>query len=214
MAADLPQCSCGDSAAKAWERISQMEEIGLDTIILATTQTIDFSLAFKNCAAHNSETAMNVKETLLRIYSRLLEFIEQSLDTYARTKIPRSLSTTDSDFNPHHPYLELGGQAQKSGRWQNVVQEQESSTPSVSGISCVPLAMALGEHKLDEQESKYLALAVLLRTLKNVTSVLQQMGEGETVDIRTVDAKLLAILLQSTKLAENVSATIHSLALD
>ena len=215
MAAPRSQCLCVQEAARAWERIESMVEISVDVIIIASAQTIDFSLHSRNCQSHSLSSATVVKDTLLQIYLKLVDFLQRAITTYTGTApLP---DTPESSFKEAREqsspwpldHRSLESAVQKSDHQHGVVQAEQ--TPTVNVI-CVPSKMALGEHELDEQQSKYLALDIFCRTLRNLAGALQQIEGRETAEFRKVDARVLAILLQVTRILENASATLSTWA--
>lgn len=214
MATPKTQCSCVEEAERAWRRIESTVEISLDVIIIASAQTIDFSLQSQNCPSHNFSSATEVNDTFMQIYAKLVYFLERAMTTY-----------TGAMPLPDTHKLALNKAGEQNSLWpqdlrslESAVQKldpvdrflQQKQTPPV-GVVCIPSKMALGEHELDEQQSKYLALDIICRTLRNMASVLQQMGGRKSAEIKKVDARLLAILLQVTRLVENASASLYIL---
>lgn len=212
MAALTFQCLCVASAARAWERIESMVDVSLDVIIAASAQTIQFSQQSQKCQLHSQNSAAEAHNTFIHIYGRLVIFLEKAITTYA-TNSPPLPSTTPTfqiigQRNLTYPLDDpvLGSVVQDFGTHRSL-QEQRSP----AAVVCRPSKMTLGQYEMDEQQSQYLALDVICRTLRNLVIVLQEMGGRENAEIRKVDARLLTILVQVRRLLENASATLSIL---
>ncbi|CAI7582013.1 unnamed protein product [Penicillium crustosum] len=196
MAALSFQCLCVASAVRAWERIESMVDVSFDVIIAASAQTIQLSQQSQQCQLHSQSSAAEAYNTFIRIYGRLVPLLERAITTYA-TNLQPPLSTTPT-FQRTDP--------------RNLtypLDNQEQRNPAT--MVCRPSKMTLGQYEMDEQQSQYLALDVICRTLRNLVIVLQEMGGGENAEIRQVDARLLTILVQVRRLLENTSATLSIL---
>jgi hypothetical protein len=212
MAAPTSQCLCVAAVARAWERIESMVDITLDVIIAVSAQTIQFSQQSHKCQLHNRASAGEAHDTFIHIYGRLVTFLERAITTYATNSPPplptpptfqrtsqRNLPSSLDDRVLESDLLDFGT--------HRSLQEQRSP----AAVVCRPSKMALGQYEMDEQQSQYLALDIICRTLRNLVTVLQEMGGRENAEIRKVDARLLTILVQVRRLLENTSAILYTL---
>lgn len=212
MAALSFQCLCVASAVRAWERIESMVDVSFDVIIAASAQTIQLSQQSQQCQLHSQSSAAEAYNTFIRIYGRLVPLLERAITTYA-TNLQPPLSTTPTfqRTDPRNLTYPLDnqvlGSVLRDFSTHRSLQEQRNPATMV----CRPSKMTLGQYEMDEQQSQYLALDVICRTLRNLVIVLQEMGGGENAEIRQVDARLLTILVQVRRLLENTSATLSIL---
>ena len=202
------QCSCVEEAAGACERIENMLEIGLDEIIMASAQTIDFSLRSQQCHSHNHSSATEVKDYLLRIHNRLFEFIQRAVDSCCSDAIPtvKTLESAFKDAGGRHSLARLDRRFVATAT-QDVSRppDEKGQTPKVVFVY-VPSKMTLGEYELDMWQSKYLVLEVCCRILRNMASVLQKLEGQETAELGKVDTRVLGILFRLTRLIEMASS--------
>ncbi|KAJ5608148.1 hypothetical protein N7537_004767 [Penicillium hordei] len=205
------QCLCVASAARAWERIESMVDVSFDVVIAASAQTIQLSQQSQKCQLHSQNSAAEAYNTFIHIYGRLVPFLERAITTYATNLQSPSTTSTFQRAGQRNLTFPLDDQVLGSvGRDFSTHQSlQEQRSPAA--VVCRPSKMTLGQYEMDEQQSQYLALDVICRTLRNLVIVLQEMGGGENAEIRQVDARLLAILVQARRLLENTSATLSIL---
>jgi hypothetical protein len=197
--------------ARAWERIENMVDITLDVIIAASAQTIQFSQQSHKCQLHGRTSAAEAHDTFIRIYGRLVTFLERAITTYATNSppplpTPPTFQRTSQRIPSSLDDWVLESVLLDCGPHQSL-QEQ----PRPAAVVCRPSKMTLGQYEMDEQQSQYLALDVICRTLRNLVTVLQEMGGRENAEIRNVDARLLSILVQVRRLLENTSAILYTL---
>ncbi|KAJ5822703.1 hypothetical protein N7447_005043 [Penicillium robsamsonii] len=206
------QCLCVASAARAWERIETMVDVSFDVIIAASAQAIQLSQQSQKCQLHCQNSAAEAYNTFIHIYGRLVTLLERAITTYAtNSQPPPSTTPTFRRTSQGNLTYALDDQALRSVfrdfSTHRPLQEQRSP----AAVVCRPSKMILGQYEMDEQQSQYLALDVICRTLRNLVIVLQEMGGGENAEIKQVDARLLTILVQVRRLLENTSATLSSL---
>ncbi|KAJ5359397.1 uncharacterized protein N7496_011810 [Penicillium cataractarum] len=212
MAVPTSQCLCVATVARAWERIEKMVDITLDVIIAASAQTIQFSQQSHNCQLHSRTSAAEALDTFIRIYGRLVTFFERAITTYA-TNPPPPLPTpsTFQRTRQRNLHSSLDDQVLESVLLDCGTHRSPQEQRSPTAVVCRPSKMTLGQYEMDEQQSQYLALDVIYRTLRNLVTVLQEMGGRENAEIRKVDARLLTILVQVRRLLENTSAILYTL---
>jgi hypothetical protein len=205
------QCSCVEEAVDACERVENILEFSLDAIITASAQTIDFALQSQQCQLHSRSSAMEVKNSLLRICARLVVFIQRAVISHTEAtqlnNTPESeLHNADGQNAPERLEHRL---IATTGTRELRSLPQVTQTP-VAAVVYIPSKMALGEHELDVWQSKYLALYVCCRILRNFATVLQRIEGQDTVEIGKVDGRVLAIFFQMTRIVETASSTLHS----
>ncbi|KAI1390800.1 uncharacterized protein F4822DRAFT_163549 [Hypoxylon trugodes] len=205
MAASRKQCSCAEEAAEAWKHVGRMTEIGLDIIIMASSQTVDFSLQWQECQSRNCPSASEVQDTLLEIYTKLVDLLQAAIVTYRVT--------------PGSNFAEHGAQDSSLYHHTSTSTMQMFGYPSMGaqtlpdlGVICLPSKMSLGEHELDEQQSSYLALDLVCRTLENLGGIMQQMGRREAEEVGRVDSRVLERLSRVSRLMRTGSQALQSLS--
>lgn len=203
-AMEKAQCSCLKYATRAWQRIDHMVEINLEIIVIATTQTIDFALQSQRCPLHNLSlvsSATEIRDVLLQIYERLVSFLRIAVTTY-----------TYSDTTPfEQTSFTPAGQPKlwSTGCLQYGSAQSVQDKPVSSGVVCRPSRMALGEHELSDEESRYLALDMICRSLWNLTKALRQMDRSDNANLRKADSRVVTLLFQVTRLLDSVMANLH-----
>ncbi|KAF7165708.1 hypothetical protein CNMCM5623_009808 [Aspergillus felis] len=196
------QCSCLKYATRAWQRIDHMVEISLEIIVIATTQTIDFALRSQVCPLHNLSlvsSTTEIRDILLRIYEKLVSFLHIAVTTY-----------TSSDTTPveQTSFITSGQPKPWSADGLQYGLVEDKQVPS--GVVCRPSRMALGNHELSDEESRYLALDMICRSLRNLTKALQQMERSDTANLRKADSRIVTLLFQVTRLLDSVTANLHA----
>jgi hypothetical protein len=178
------QCSCVEDVTGAWKHIGSMAKVNFDVIIAASAQAIDFSMKSQECQSCSSVAAVN--EILLKIYGKLVDLLQASIVTYT-SSVPQLPS---SEFPPtragSHP-------------------PPYTRSPPISEAVCIPSVMSLGEFGLDEQQSRYLALDIVCRTLRNFASVLQQMRQQGSEELNRLDGRVNAIFSRVIRLLNTAS---------
>src|SRR4051812_8893469 len=81
-------CTCIDQAGRAWEHISGMVEVNLDVIIVAATQTIEFSRRSHKCPSNCASFVTEAKEPLLQIYAKLVDLLQRAVAVYTEATTP------------------------------------------------------------------------------------------------------------------------------
>lgn len=189
-----------------------MVDVSFDVIIAASAQTIQLSQQSQKCQLHSQSSAAEAYNIFIHIYGRLVPFLERAITTYATNLQPPSTTSTFQRTGQRNLTSPLDdqvlGSAFRDFNTHRSLQEQQRSP---AAVVCRPSKMTLGQYEMDEQQSQYLALDVICRTLRNLVIVLQEMGGGENAEIRQVDARLLTILVQVRRLLENTSATLSIL---
>ncbi|EAW12045.1 uncharacterized protein ACLA_008050 [Aspergillus clavatus NRRL 1] len=196
-------CACLKYATRAWQRVDHMAEFSLESIIVATSQTIDFSLQAQGCPLHNFMPvpgAMEIRDVLLRIFTKLVSFLQIALTTYTCT----AMTTMPAD-HPFTAALERSGPCSSHHLACGRGQEKRAG----GGVACKPSRMTLGVYELSDGESRYLALDMICRSLRNIAHAVQQMDSGDNTDIRKADSPVLTLLFRVTELLESATAHLH-----
>lgn len=188
--AQKPQCSCTEDATGAWAYIKSMSKVSLDVIIAASSQAIDFSVKWQDCQSCPSLAVVN--EIVLQIYEKLIDLLQASIVTYTSPNPQLSTSEPPSARTGRHPL------------------PHTKSSP-IPEVVCLPPVMSLGEFWLDEQQSRYLALDIVCRTLKNLASVLQQMRQQETMELNKMDRRADKLFSRVIRLLHKTLASRSSL---
>ncbi|KAF4242554.1 hypothetical protein CNMCM8980_000512 [Aspergillus fumigatiaffinis] len=204
-AMEKAQCSCLKYATRAWQRIEHMVEINLEIIVIATTQTIDFALQSQRCPLHNLSlvsSATEIRDVLLQIYERLVSFLRIAVTTYTYSDTTPFEQTSFTPAGQPEPW---STDCLQYGSVQSVQDK-----PVSSGVVCRPSRMALGEHELSDEESRYLALDMICRSLRNLTKALRQMDRSDNANLRKADSRVVTLLFQVTRLLDSVTANLHA----
>jgi hypothetical protein len=225
MASSRTQCSCAEEVAGAWKRIDSMTEMSLGVILNASAQTVDFSVQFQECQSRGCFSASHVQDILLQIYERLVDLLQGAIHTYTSAlpglpgtpeSVPSTKHTTSGFCDLIRQPVDsrsLASVRQRVGYQPGVRQdsaEKDTTSSLESNVVCLPTRMALGDHELDEQQSRYLALELVTRTLRNLAGTLRQIGRRHVEQGGKVDDRVLAILARVSRLTSAASSALHA----
>lgn len=172
-----------------------MNEVSFDAIVAASEQAIDLWSKSQECQSCPSR----VNETLLG-YGKLVDLLEGAIVTYA-SFIPRLPDTEAS--------IAAIPSSQQNGQQDNLMIGS-FTPPATPGIVCLPSAMSLGEHELDEQQSRHLALDLIGRKLKSLTAILHQMRHQEAGESNEMRSRADATFSRVLRLLSRVTTALSS----
>ncbi|KAL1846959.1 hypothetical protein VTK73DRAFT_174 [Phialemonium thermophilum] len=202
-------CSCAADVAVAWKHIDSMGEITFDLILMASEQTLDFSGQWRACQTPGCTSSPAIRTTLLRIYARLVDLLGAAVATYGEATTTTTPPLANATASSSSDTKASGGTHRPPWAWPS---SQPQSRPVVPALpfTCLPSQMRLGEHELDEQQSRVLALDLVCRTLHNFAHELRRMERrGHGGDLSKMDGGLLEVLYRVTRLTD---ATVAALA--
>ncbi|KAH8887961.1 hypothetical protein GQ53DRAFT_583358, partial [Thozetella sp. PMI_491] len=197
-------CRCVEDATRAWKCTESMTEASLDVIIIASAQTVDFSLKLPECQAHVHDLSANVNDILLHILSNLVDLLRSAIITNS-SAVPACLGhsasrpaslcpTLSSHRRTMPPNLQMYG-------YQRIdLQDGPKMALSEDCPACLQTPMSLGEYGLDEQQSQLLALELVCRTLKNFAHILREMVHRGVDEAGKVDERVISLLARVMRL--------------
>lgn len=212
-------CTCADDTVVTWKHIDSMSVARFDAILKASEQVIDLSRQWHACWARGCHAAFTVRETMLQIYSKLVDLLAAAVAAYAinmnTAATPPSL--TNGHTKPGRADTRL---RQHPDRWpwepchMQLPPPSKPESPPARRVVCLPARMLLGAYKLNRQQSTELALDLVCRTLRGFADVLRRMGRRESGDdLAKMDGTLLKLLARVERLSDTSMAGLSASSL-
>ncbi|EXJ91413.1 hypothetical protein A1O1_04525 [Capronia coronata CBS 617.96] len=167
-----PHCECSLEAVEVWSLIQNVHEVGLDIVMAASEQSLELWGKSQDCQS----CPTSFYETLLKVYERLVDWLESAIATYR--SLPAHQSTTaenaariETSHSVNYPAIKMARLDRPQPR------SRDPANASGNRTICLPSSMSLGEYEFDEEQSRHLALDLVVKQLRGLASALHQLQQ-------------------------------------
>ncbi|KAF2152740.1 hypothetical protein K461DRAFT_278983 [Myriangium duriaei CBS 260.36] len=192
-------CSCATEASMGLHNLRNSTEITLDSAITATSQVLGFSNKVQQCLTCQADP--DVWKNLLQIYQTLLDYLDECFKAYGP-------GSADELHNPAYDFN--SSRRTSASRMSPATSSRREKFPSQSSFTCKSISMLLGDHALDSQQCRLVALELVSHTLTDLAASLQEVRSKDEEQFAGPGKELDAIFARAVELLHSCSVALST----